>query len=144
MNKNFRTVIIYLVLLGVLVAFVMNSFGNSPEAPKELTTSQFSTAAEAGLVSEVKFVLRDNNLSGTYWADEDAKTAKAKPVDFRSTWAGSDSFTVFAQKNNLSYEVDTSGPSPWFTIISSLLPILLLVFVMFFFLNQMQGGNSRS
>ena len=43
----------------------------------------------------------------------------------------------------MSYEVDTSGPSPWFTIISSLLPILLLVFVMFFFLNQMQGGNSK-
>ncbi len=143
MNKNFRTVIIYLVLLGVLVAFVMNSFSNSPEAPKELTTSQFSTAAEAGLVQKVTFVLRDNTLGGTYWPDEQAKAANEKPGDFTSTWAGSDSFTAFAQKNNLSYEVDTSGPSPWFTIITSLLPILLLVFVMFFFLNQMQGGNSK-
>jgi len=142
-NKNFRTVIIYLVLLGVLVAFVMNQFGNSPAQPAELTTSQFVTAAEEGRIDSVTLVLRDSNLNGTYWATTEAKEQKQKAAPFTSTWAGSDSFTEFAQANNLNYEVDTSGPSPWFTIITSLLPILLLVFVMFFFLNQMQGGNSK-
>jgi len=142
-NKNFRTVLIYLVLLGVLVWVVMTQMSNGQGATETINTSTFVTAAEDGRVDEVNYVLRDGSLTGSYWATDEAKSAKKEPVSFKSTWAGDDSFTEFAQANDLNYTVDNSGPSPWVTIITSLLPILLLVFVMFFFLNQMQGGNSK-
>ena len=143
MNKNFRTVLIYLMLLGVLVWVVMTRFNGTVAQTADLTTSEFKTAATAGLVSEVSYVLRDGSLKGLYWEKAADKAAKAKPVPFTSTWAGDDSFTEFADVNKLAADVDNSGPSPWIAILSSVLPILLLVFVMFFFLNQMQGGNSK-
>ena len=143
MNKNFRTVLIYLVLLGVLVWVVMTQLSNGQGRPEELPTSTFRTAAEDGRVDEVAYKLLDSSLSGTYWKTAELKAKKAKPTAFASTWAGDDSFTEFADAESLNYTIDNSGPSPWITIITSLLPILLLVFVMFFFLNQMQGGNSK-
>ncbi len=143
MNKNFRTVIIYLVLLGVLVWIVTSTFTSTAAGPAQLETSEFIAAAEDGLISSVTYVARNGDLSGEYWKDAAAKTAKEKPVPFTSTWAGDDSFTEFATAKRLTFKVDNSGPSPWLTILTSLLPILLLVFVMFFFLNQMQGGNSK-
>jgi cell division protease FtsH len=142
-NKNFRTVLIYLTLLGVLVWVVMTQMASPTGEPKELTTSQFAAAAKDGRIESVNYVLRDGSLNGAFWADEAAKEADEDPVPFTSTWAGDDSFTEFAQANKLSADIDNSGPSPWITILTSLLPILLIVFVMFFFLNQMQGGNSK-
>ncbi len=143
MNKNFRTVIIYLILLGVLVWIVTSTLTSTATGPAQLETSEFIAAAEDGLISSVTYVARNGDLSGEYWEDTASKTVKEKPVPFTSTWAGDDSFTEFATSKKLAFKVDNSGPSPWLTIITSLLPILLLVFVMFFFLNQMQGGNSK-
>ncbi|HSK47699.1 MAG TPA: ATP-dependent metallopeptidase FtsH/Yme1/Tma family protein, partial [Coriobacteriia bacterium] len=143
MNKNFRTVLIYLILLGVLVWVVMTQLSTGQGGIEEITTSTFVTAAEDGRIDNVKYVLRDGSLEGEYWKTAEAKTGKQDTTQFESTWAGDDSFTEFAEAQNLNYTVDNSGPSPWITIITSVLPILLLVFVMFFFLNQMQGGNSK-
>ncbi len=144
MNKNFRTVIIYLILLGVLVWVVMTQLSRTPGGPTELTTSQFRTAVEAGRVDSATYVMRDGSINGNYWkSDADKAKGDSALTKYTSTWAGEDSFTEYADAQNLNYNVDNSGPSPWLTIITSILPILLLVFVMFFFLNQMQGGNSK-
>ncbi len=148
MNKNFRTVLIYLAILGVLVYLVMQGVGSPEKAPTELKTGDFVTAVEDGRVSEAVYVLRDGSVKGSYWADVADKTAKKDPLEFTSAWAGEDKFTelmVAGEKVNgqLEWNVDNSGPNPWVSILSAVLPILLLVFVMFFFMNQMQGGNSK-
>ncbi len=143
MNKNFRTVIIYLILLGVLVALVVSSMSGDRTTPTKLETSAFIAAAGDQLIESAVFVSRDGSISGKYWADEKAKRAKSETKAFTSTWAGNDSFTEFASKSKVPYTVDNSGPSLFITIITSLLPILLLVGIMIFFLNQMQGGNSK-
>ena len=146
MNKNFRTVVIYLVLLGVLVSLVVSAMTGDATQPVKLETSEFAAAAGDGLVAKATYVMRDGSINGEYWADEKAKSGKPKP--FTSVWAGEDSFNELMATSKranpeLTYNVDNSGPSPWLAIITSLLPILLLVFIMFFFLNQMQGGNSK-
>ncbi len=143
MNKNFRTVIIYLLLLGVLVWVVMAQMNRTPAGPEKLTTSEFVSAVEGGLTAQVTYFARDGKVEGTYWPTEEAKTSKEDPVKFTSTYVGQDSFTELMNRNNVEYTVNNDPPSPWLTLLSSLLPILLLVFVMFFFLNQMQGGNSK-
>jgi len=146
-NKNFRTVLLYLVLLAVLVWVVMASIKNSAAPIEPLPTSTFVAAANAGRISTVTYVVRDSKLTGSYWKTVADKTAKSKPIEFTSTWAGNDSFNDLMipvnAKYGTTYSADTTGPSPWITILSSVLPILLLVLVMFFFLNQMQGGNSK-
>ena len=144
MNKNFRTVLLYLVLLAVLVWVVMAQMGTPTTGPKNLPTSQFVSAVQDGRIAEVTYVVRDNKLAGTYWAKQSAKDDKSKPVAFTSAYVGTDTLaSLMARHPEVTYKVDASGPSPWIAILSSVLPILLLVFVMFFFLNQMQGGNSK-
>jgi cell division protease FtsH len=146
-NKNFRTVLLYLVLLAVLVWVVMASIKGNTAAPTQLATSDFIAAAKDGRIAQVTYVVRDSKLTGTYWATPQAKLNKEKPADFTSTYVGPDTLSTLMDdaktKFGTTYNVDPSGPSPWITILSSVLPILLLVLVMFFFLNQMQGGNSK-
>ncbi len=147
MNKNFRTVLLYLVLLAVLVWVVMASIRGNTVGPTPLPTSEFVSAAQEGRVAEVTYVVRDNKLAGTFWEKIEAKTAKEKPKEFTSTYVGTDSLASLmasaSAEFGTTYNVDATGPSVLITIISSVLPILLLVVVMFFFLNQMQGGNSK-
>ena len=144
MNKNFRTVLLYLVLLAVLVWFVMAQMGGSTKAPVELPTSEFVTAVQADRVADATYVVRENSLAGSYWETVADKDKKEKAVAFTSTYVGSDSLAeLMARHPETTYKVDASGPPIWISIVSSILPILLLVAVMFFFLNQMQGGNSK-
>jgi len=142
-NKNFRTVLLYLVLLAVLVWVVMASIKGNTTGPVQLQTSDFVTAVKDGRVQQVTYLLRDNSLSGTYWETTAARDSKEKPKEFTSTYAGNDTFSTLMDANKTQYKIDPSGPPAWISIVSSVLPILLLVFVMFFFLNQMQGGNSK-
>ena len=143
MNKNFRTVLLYLVLLAVLVWVVMYQMSKQPTGkPDALVTSAFVTAVKDGNVKDVTFVVRDNSLAGTYYKTASDKSS-SRTTQFTSTWVGSDSFNALMNGHDTTYNVDPSGPPIWIGIVTSVLPILLLVFIMFFFLNQMQGGNSK-
>jgi len=122
----------------------MSQAGGGKGKPDELTTKQFMAAVEQGRVKDVSYILRDGGLTGTYWETAAKKKAEEEPAEFRSTWVGEDRFSEFAQKNDLSFSVDNSGPSIWPSAVVSVLPILLLVAAMFFFLRQMQEGNSRT
>jgi cell division protease FtsH len=143
-NKNFRTVLLYLVLLAVLVWVVMLQMNKTGTAqPKALTTSEFTTAVKTGNVVDVTYVVRDSHLSGNYYASS-ADKDKGTTSPFTSTYVGNDALAALMDEHpTVKYSVDASGTPIWIGIVTSVLPILLLVFVMFFFLNQMQGGNSK-
>ena len=145
MNKSFRTVLLYLVLLAVLVWVVMLQMAKQPTGkPDELATSQFVSAVKAGLVKDTTFVVRDNRLVGNYWTSDSAKQKNEATKQFTSSYVGNDTLALLMSQNpGVVYKVDASGPPIWIGILTSVLPILLLVFIMFFFLNQMQGGNSK-
>lgn len=192
-GKNFRTVIIYLVILAAFAWLVAGQLdGNISKPPSELETGTFVSMAKGGLIESAAYRTENGAISGTYWEstaarqkaikggwkpasqEETATTAPASTkttttssqsgsgflglfsseasttktpaglLKYKSTWAGSDSFTEFAQKYLPGkFSVDTSGPSIWLTLLTSFLPILLIAGVMFFFLNQMNGGNNK-
>lgn len=65
-------------------------------------------------------------------------------VAYTSAWAGDDSFTEFANRYlSGKYSIDNSGPSIWVTLLTTFVPTLLIIGVMFFFLRQMSGGNQN-
>lgn len=144
-NKNLRTVVIYLVILAGLVWMLSGSLnGQLASAPKELSTGEFVKVAESGLVKSADYRTENGSIEGEYWLTAADKTGKKDPVKYTSTWAGQDSFTEFAQRYLPgAFSVDNSGPSIWLTLLSSLIPTVLIIAVMFFFINQMQGGNSK-
>ena len=142
-NKNLRTALIYLAILGIIVWLLAgNLAGTLAGAPDELTTGEFIELAQAGRVNSVELTTDKGDLSGEYWPSEEATGSEENLVPFTSTWAGQDSFTDFAQEYLPgAFTIDNSDSYLWITIIGSLLPILLIVGLMFFFLNQMQGGG---
>jgi cell division protease FtsH len=142
-NKNFRTVLLYLVLLAVLVWVVMAQMNKqAPGKPDALTTSDFVSAVKAGHVKDVTYVVRDGSLTGDYYKDVSAKL-KNTTTSFSSSYVGNDSLNTLLQQYKVKYNTNNDGPSIWLTVLTSVLPIILLVVIMFFFLNQMQGGNSK-
>ena len=144
MNKNFRTVLLYLVLLAVLVWIVMAQMNRqAPGKPDELSTSSFVSDVKSGTIKDVTYVVRDNRLTGDYYKNASAKE-KNQATAFTSYYVGNDSLNTLMQEHpGVKFTTDATGPPIWISILSSVLPILLLIFVMFFFLNQMQGGNSK-
>ncbi len=146
MNKNLRTVLLYLALLAALVLVVTQTLQTGGESDK-LTTSQFTQYVDKGQVKSVTFKARDSVVWGDYYASEGDQTAN-KATGYTSTFVGEDTLNELMVKGvqanpKMTYEVDPQNTNPWFGFITSLLPIILLVFVMFFFMNQMQGGNSK-
>ena len=146
MNKNLRTVLLYLALLAGLVLVVTQTLQTGGES-KEFTTSQFSQYVEKGQVASVVFKARDSVVTGDYYPSGTALKGD-KTSQYTSTFVGEDTLNELMAKGiaanpKMTYTVDPQNVNPWFAFLSSILPILLLVFVMFFFLNQMQGGNSK-
>ncbi|MGV8083359.1 MAG: ATP-dependent zinc metalloprotease FtsH [Coriobacteriia bacterium] len=143
-NRNLRTILLYLVLLAVLVWVVMVQMRSPSTAqPTKLATSEFVTAVDDGRVKDVTFATSNNSLTGNFWPEDVEKTDE-NLKQFTSTYVGEDSLAaLMAEHPETTYTVDASGPSPWLSILGTVLPMLLLLGIMFFFLNQMQGGNSK-
>ena len=202
-GKNFRTVIIYLVILAAFAWLVAGQLdGTVSKPPAELETGTFVAMSKGGLIESATYRTENGAITGTYWETKAARNkaiksgwkpasqeatltnaasvgsnadsskgsstsssstnksssgflglfstetsatkAPAGLLKYKSTWAGSDSFTEFAQKYLPGkFSVDNSGPSIWLTLLTSFLPFVLIAAVMFLFLNQMNGGNSK-
>ncbi|HET6497495.1 MAG TPA: ATP-dependent zinc metalloprotease FtsH, partial [Coriobacteriia bacterium] len=143
MNKNLRTVLLYLVLLVAAVYFVTGTLGEQAQRPVELATSEFTAALEDERVVSVTFLARDREIEGTFYADDEAKTAE-ETSEFTSTWAGEDSFTeLMAAHEDVEFSVNPQNTPIWVGVLTSLLPIAILVLIMLYFFSQMQGGNSK-
>jgi cell division protease FtsH len=142
-GKNVRTILLYLLLLAGLAYFVATQI-QAPVRPTELTTNQFNSYLQQGLISEVTAKTSAQELAGKYWTDAKAKAEGAKQLkSFKSAYVSPD---VLAQEMNnypdVKFKVD-NNTDWWIPLVTSLLPIALLIGVMFLFMNQMQGGNNR-
>ncbi|PKQ30124.1 MAG: cell division protein FtsH [Actinobacteria bacterium HGW-Actinobacteria-10] len=143
-NKNLRTVLLYLLILGGLV-YVFAGRLDTTAKSEELSTSAFRDAVNKGLVAEATYKAADAEVEGMYWADEAAREQgddELKP--YVSTWVGEDSLNeLMADNEEVDYTVDPKAGFSWLSLLINLLPIVILVGLMFFILNQMQGGNSK-
>jgi cell division protease FtsH len=142
LNKNVRTIALYLLILAAL-AYVVATMSATPKAPDKLSYSEFAAALSAGRVVDVTALASDQVLEGTYYKTAADKAAK-KTSDYTSTFIGEDSLSQLMQKNpDVKFTPDPQKPNPWLSLLAQLLPIVLIVGIMFFFLQQMQGGNSK-
>ena len=145
MNRNLKTVLLYLLVLAGLVYLFSGQMG-SPESPADLTTSEFLEALEDERVVSVTALTRDQALEGQYYATaEDKKTGEEALKPFESTYLGEDTMAQLISENpDVQFTVDPQNSSVWVSVIlTSVLPILLIGALLIFFLNQMQGGNSK-
>jgi len=144
MNKNLRTVLFYLLILAAL-GYIFVTFVGEQTTVTELTTNEYVQALEDERIVSVDVKARDGQITGLYYPDEDAVAAgEDAAVDFTSTFMGQDQFAeLMRDYPEVEYTVDPQTGFSIGTLLIQLLPIGLLIFFMFFFLNQMQGGNSK-
>ena len=144
MNKNLRTVLLYLlVLVGLL--YVFSGIVEQPAEDSELSTSAFREAVADGRVATVNYKVTEAIIEGTFWPDSAAKReGKDELVPYTSTFVGDDSLnTLMAEHPDVDYTVDPKGGVPWLSILLNFVPIIIFAGLMFFILSQMQGGNSK-
>ncbi|QNO14857.1 ATP-dependent metallopeptidase FtsH/Yme1/Tma family protein [Alkalicella caledoniensis] len=133
--KNYRRLSIYILLL--LVAFTLFRGGLDLSFPErnELTYTEFLSKLEAGQIKNIEkeeTVLRGELIDGenfTVNVTEDLFSSDIAPI---------------AQERNIPIDI-RPAPRPNFfvSILTYILPFVLLLVVFFFFMQQSQGGGSR-
>lgn len=141
MNRNLRTALLYLFFIVLGLLFLANTL-QPMGAVKELSSSEFITAVEDGRVVDANILVRSLKIEGTYYPDEAAEKAEEAEA-YTTTYLGDEALFGVLKEAGTEYKVDPQDSSIWLTLLTSFLPIVVIVLVMFWLINQMQGGNSK-
>ena len=139
---------LYILFVCGLLAYVIFSMnggigGGSPA--DELATSEFVTAVEQGRVDNVTYTVADGSLSGEYWKHAKDVGKDGSLVDFTSSYVGSDALAeLMAKHPDTTYIVNTNDPNALTDFVISVVPTLILVLLMVYFMRQMMGANSKT
>jgi cell division protease FtsH len=143
-GRNLRTILLYL-LIAALVVFVVVAVvgGQSGEGADELATSEFVAAVQEGRVSDATYSASAGTVEGSYWPDAASVGDEGALVSYTSTYLGTDSLAeLMAAHPEVTYDADVSGTPIWVSLLSSLLPIVLIVIAMVYIMNRFGDPNS--
>ncbi|NMA55296.1 MAG: ATP-dependent metallopeptidase FtsH/Yme1/Tma family protein [Firmicutes bacterium] len=132
MNRIFRSMSLYLLLI-IIALSIINYFSTSAPSEQELNYTQFLALLDQGQVAKV--TISSTKVEGEL---EDG-------TQFGLPFLG-DLARLEERLENKQVEIDykpAQGPPWWSTLLSTLLPIILLVGVWMFIMQQTQGGGSR-
>ena len=132
-KKYAKTAIFWLVILVLVILLIVNPPWKVPKDEKNLT--EFLTLVDGGKVSSVKVFNRDNKLEVEL--KDKNKFEVAFPTDFNMVEE------IRKVDDKIKIEVDPQTGTNIFAIVINILPILLMVGLILFFMSQMQGGGSR-
>ncbi|REE97934.1 ATP-dependent zinc metalloprotease FtsH [Thermomonospora umbrina] len=139
-KRYFRGPLLWILLFGLLVAIVM--WGVNPGNQYEATdTSKVISAINSGQVKSAKIIDKDQRIEVTL---DNGKQQKASWVSGQGLELQK-ALQVQADKGTLQsgYNVDVPKQSMFLSLLFSLLPIVVVVLIFLFIMNQMQGGGSR-
>lgn len=147
-HKSSRISWLYTLIACALIAYIVftmsGGFSQQGDAV-ELATNEFVTAVEDDRVNSVTYTVANGDVSGTYWTREDSVGDDSQLVDFTSTYVGSDALAeLMAEHPDTTYIVNTNNPDALSDFLISVVPTLLLVLIMVYFLRQMMGANSKT
>ncbi len=144
-KHNWRNILLYVLLAAIVIFLIAGAVSNGGQstAVTELATSDFVTAVEEGRVYDATYSQRLSTVEGSYWADADAVGDEEQLELYTSTYIGEDSLAeLMAAHPEVTYIADVSQTPLWMSLLSSLLPMLLLIGVMLYFMNKFADPNS--
>ncbi len=133
MRKLYRNglVVLLLAVLATVVAVRVLSRGDGRE---EIDLATFEQRLAEGDVREVKLLDADHTVEGTFTGDEqflvDFPQDSTDRITEQITDAGVEDF-----------EVDNQAGNPWISYVFGILPVLLIVGLIIFFMTRLQGGS---
>src|SRR6476620_9716332 len=124
------------ILIVVVLAFFAQRFLGQNESKPKPNFGQFLTQVKAGDVKSVTINTRDNTLNVTE-ADGKTKYQTGYPDNYEPPLIDQ------LQKNNVEVSVKGKGGSNWLSLLTYILPFVLLLAFWIFLMNSVQGGGSR-
>ena len=143
MNRFFRSALFPLVIIAALVWLALQTLGGHGGKTTRMTYSQVIQQARTCGNSCIEGVTFDPNkrsikvkfTQGTY-------AGKTATVHYPSDQS-QNSFQNLLEDQNIQFDSKGTGSSPWWSILTSLLPFVLLFGFWIFLMNQVQGGGSK-
>jgi len=137
LSRYFKSAAFYIILVILLAFFVQNIFyGRS--ATQQLTFNDFQKAVEAKQVQTVPPLVvktKDLVVEGTLTTTGNKK--------FSIGFTDSYNMEQYLLDHNVPFTTDVQKSSIWGSVLTTILPILLMVVFFIFLMNQMQGGGSK-
>ncbi len=131
MNRAFRNMGFYLLLI-IIALSVINYYANEPAQVEEIAYSTFLAHLEAGEVDRV--IIVDGAIEGEFKNGE--KFTTYNPNDGK--------LVERLEQAGVTYTGEPPPSPPWWTtLLSTLFPIILLIGVWIFIMQQTQGGGNR-
>jgi len=142
-NRNLRTALLYLFFIVLGLLFLANTL-QPAGAIDELSYSEFTTALKDGRVVRAEVFARSQEIEGEYYPDDDA-LAQGEHKLFVTNYLDSAALTDDLERYEPieGYTVNMQDNQIWLSLLTSFVPIVIIVIVMFWLINQMQGGNSK-
>lgn len=143
-----RVNVIYLVIAAACIVYLVFTMGPSllgGGRPDAIATSDMVAAVNDDRVATLTYKLSTGEVKGTYWKSDADKGNTDALVSFKSSYAGTDNLAdLMAEHPKVTYTVDTSSDDMVDTILFGVLPTVILVCVLVYFMRQMQGQNGQA
>src|SRR6188474_411861 len=124
------------ILIVVVLAFFAQRFLGQDNAKPKPNFGQFLTQVENGQVKSVTINTRDNTLNVTQ-IDGKTKYETGYPDNYEPALISE------LRKNDVAVSVKGKGGSNWLSLLTYILPFVLLLAFWIFLMNSVQGGGSR-
>ena len=139
---------IYAFIVIALVAYMVHSFsqgfGGKPRATA-LSTNEFVTAISEDRVDEVNYKVSNGKLTGSYWTSQELVGKNSSKRPFESYYVGPDSLQeLMAQHPKIKFTIDTADGSIIELLLSTVVPTIIMLVVIMYFMNQIQGQNGKA
>jgi cell division protease FtsH len=143
-NRFFRSALFPLVIIAALVWLALQTLGGHSGKTQRYTYSQVygqvlkcHTDQNPGCdIQEIVFNPNKNTLNVKF--NDNTKTAVHYPSD-----QSVPDLEKAMQEHGVLFDSKGTGSSPWWSILTSLLPFVLLFGFWIFLMNQVQGGGSK-
>ena len=140
--RGIAYIVLLAVFLGYFIVSASGTFGG--QKVKTIATNEFVTAVKEDRVTKVTYKIEDSSLEGEFYESSGDKQEK-KISKFRSAYVGSDNLDeLMAHHADIEFRIDTSSGAIWETLLISVLPTVLMIGIIVYFMNQMQGQNGRA
>jgi cell division protease FtsH len=136
MSRFFRSALFPLVVIVLLVFLASETLIPRRDSGKDITYSELIQQAKNGGVEEVLFTPNRQQINATLTGGDKVKVNYPSPqsqIEFQNV----------LEEQNVRFDSKGTGSSAWWTLLSTLLPFMLLIGFWIFLMNQMQGGGSK-
>jgi cell division protease FtsH len=135
MSRFLKNATFPILIVVVLAFFAQRFLGQNDEKPKP-NFGQFLTQVENGQVKSVTMNTRDNTIDVTA-IDGKTKYETGYPDNYE------EELVRDLRRNDVSLSVKGKGGSNWLSLLTYILPFILLLAFWIFLMNSVQGGGSR-